>query len=126
MENLRPQLVESMKASLQDLLHRLHQEKEAISAKIAQVEQNLSALGANTPFGITGKKRRALRGANRDSVKNELLKNPAKKFTVGELAEIIDIPRSSVRAVLKKLTDQGFAQENPKGLWKKTATSDVE
>jgi response regulator of citrate/malate metabolism len=118
MNNIRPECVDETKGFLRDLLCRLQQEKDEISAKIQRVEQNLAAFGGESPLAKGPKRRRRPRGVNRDSVVSVLAEKPETAFSVPNLAERIDIPRSSVRAALKKLAEEGAAEESSKGLWK--------
>ena len=121
MNNLDNNSINSISESLKDLLRRLKSDRDRIIEEIRQVEKNLAALGNDSLFDSTSKPRkRRQRGSNKKAVRFLFeSSNVPVEATAYNIANALEIPRSSIQSVLDSLEKEGFLEQLEDGCWRK-------
>ena len=103
--------------SLNSYLERLLADQEKTENEIKRVRSQLAGLNGGVDPESPTTRRRSPRGANKEKIKRVLKENANKRFSVGELADLVQLQSSSVRYVLKQLSKEEIAQEITTGYW---------
>jgi ribosomal protein S25 len=103
--------------SLNDYRQRLLEDRAKIDSEIKRVETQIAGLNGNKNYQLPQKRRRRPRGANKDTVEQALISRSQNMFSVGELADLVELQASSVRYALKQLDEEGVVKEVKTGYW---------